>query len=92
MRLIKKLIILSGKGRGSLILEKNAYGVTGKLSLNGIDGQNRRLIVISGGDSFITKIGGEKVKVEMGDIDYDEILIIRYRSFALRKQLPDETK
>ena len=73
MRLIKKLIILSGKGRGSLMLEKNAYGVTGKLSLNGIDGQNRRLIVISGGDSFITKIGGEKVKVEMGDIDYDEI-------------------
>lgn len=73
MRFIKKLIILSGKERGSLMLEKNGYGVFGKLSIGSLGGKKLRIIVISGGDAFMTTVNGEKVKLEMGDIDYDEI-------------------
>ena len=101
MRFIKKLVIFTGGGaRGTLMLEKNYFGVWCKLSIFDLPVRSARLAIISGDDVFVMKIGSnvdKGVKFELGELGMDEIhvavvtdKVIMYGSNCATK-LPAET-
>lgn len=102
MRFIKKLVILTGsRARGTLMLEKNGYGVWCKLSLFDLpQSDNYRFVVISGDDLFVMKLtpkANQAVNFELGEIGFDEIhaavisdKVVMYGSNCATK-LPSET-
>lgn len=101
MRFIKKLVIFTGGGaRGTLMLEKNYFGVWCKLSIFDLPVRSARLAIISGDDVFVMKIDSNAdkgVKFELGELGMDEIhvavvtdRVIMYGSNCATK-LPAET-
>lgn len=76
MRFIKKLVILSGHGaRGTLMLEKNSFGVWGKLSIFDLPPDNYRLVIIGGNELIVKKLDSldKCVNFTLGEIGFDEI-------------------
>lgn len=75
MQFIKKLVILNGKaGRATLILEKNGFGVWGKLNLFDALTTDCKLVIISG-DMFVKSVekGKSVFTFELGEVNYGEI-------------------
>ena len=74
MRFIKKLVILTGSGaRGTLMLEKNGYGVWCKLNIFDLPAGEYRFVIISGDDLFVMKYDRNTTNFELGEIDFEEI-------------------
>ncbi|MBR2967868.1 MAG: hypothetical protein IKC35_03720 [Clostridia bacterium] len=74
MQFIKKLVILTGRAsRGTLIVEKNGYGVRCKLNLFDLSDGKYRLVVISGDELFVMNVSPPSVEFELGEINYGEI-------------------
>lgn len=75
MQFIKKLVILNGKaGRATLILEKNGFGVWGRLNLFDASATDYKLVIISG-NMFVKSVekGKSVFTFELGEINYAEI-------------------
>ena len=77
MRFIKKLVILTGGySKGTLMLEKNSFGVWGKLSLFDytVD-EGDRLVVISGGSMFVMRLSAAMLNktFEIGEMELDAV-------------------
>ncbi|MCH5164522.1 MAG: hypothetical protein J1F36_05845 [Clostridiales bacterium] len=76
MRFIKKLVILTGSSgaRGTLMLEKNGYGVWGKLNIFDLPAGEYRFVIISGDDLFVMQIDNKRSRnFELGEIGFEEI-------------------
>ena len=77
MQFIKKLVILSGSGaRGTLMLEKNGYGVWCKLTIFGLRPSDNYRFVILSDDLFVMGLDSKSdqtVNFELGEISFDEI-------------------
>lgn len=77
MRFIKKLVIMTGGySKGTLMLEKNSFGVWGRLNLFDYrikDGD--RLVVFSGGNLFVMRLSAEMLdsSFELGELDLDAV-------------------